>query len=197
MKRKPIVKDVEWHGYDTESVMISCPKDCVCFSLPFCGVYYSILDDELDDIVEQKEFWINENGDRYGELDENGVLNVKVNYKELYKDIAEYTASLLNLKGEYGGCWIPKSFKTFLNKDDVIIYWIVNKEYAKELCQKYRVKNYQQMIERLANDKENTDAFVNSKRRYLNLDQIADTAFKKYAEATNLEDFMVFGEDAL
>lgn len=191
MKDESIVKEIDRAAFDVRDVDVPCPKGFVRISLPFVGIYQSPLDSELDWCVEQKESWLNENGDEYDELDENGVLHVKVKWLEIYKDIAEYTAEQLNLKGEYGGCFTP----TFFNYTDAHIYWLVNEKYAKKLCNKYGVDNYDDMLLALANDEENTDAFNFFGRDFEDINELATVIFENYADATELDDFVEFGED--
>lgn len=126
----------DWYSIDENGKEILCPDGCAKIILPFTEF-------SRDNLIREINWRIKNLGE------EN---NGEILWGNIYKDIAELTANKLNLKGRYGG-FAP----AILDFSDNCIFWIVEKDYAHQLCEKHEVYNYDDMLLSLAN--ENINAF--------------------------------------
>lgn len=107
-------------SYNLPNEKIAAPSEgYVMISVPFVGIYKSILSSEIEIVIEGELEW---------EIEENGTpfSKAEVNLKNIYRDIAEYSAKKLGFEtAVYAGADLPKQCNY---NDDLIYVWVKESE---------------------------------------------------------------------
>lgn len=118
--------------YNSPNEEIAAPSgDYVMISLPFVGIYNSILDANIESAIENGLMW---------ELEEKGTTfsKAEVNLKNIYRDIAEYSAEKLGFEtAVYAGADKPKYYNY---RDDMVYVWVKESE-LRSLERKYGLED--------------------------------------------------------
>lgn len=115
-------------------------------TLPFVGIYQSILDADIESTIEREVEWRDENG-------EEQYSKAEVNLKAIYRDIAERSAEMLGLTtAVYAGADSPNFYNY---RDDYIFVWVKRSE-LDALYEKYGMseKNIDELLIAIAHDNE-------------------------------------------
>lgn len=175
--------DIDMHYNEPDESIPAPSENYTRLTLPFVGIYNSVLDDAIFREVESES----ENDDE--EIQKLHYSKAVVNLKAIYRNIAEFTTDVLGFKtAMYAGAYSPQFYNYC---DDEIYAWVDNNE-LEMLYQKLAVDNPHDLFIVMASRSD--DLIVEESGEDIIYD-IALAIFEQWHDCANSRGYEVIGDN--